>query len=284
MLMQKLRSLTVSVLMVLLAAIGVYGCGGETPTATIVPVAPTNLTSPPATATVEAQPTATLAHEQPTATTATSGGANSGDAMSVLKRAADAMKSVTSFHIVMNTSTVSMTLTMEGDVAQPGKMRLAMIGAGIGGTEVLVVDGVMYSKIPGGDTYIQTLAHPSLLGSTTGAEVLPDIAENASVVGDETVDGTSTTHIKFSYDADKALAAFYTAIGQSGTSSFQLGQANADMWVDKSTGYVKQFKVASTVRGTASTTTAVYSKYNEPINPPIEKPTNVMTVPGAPTP
>src|SRR5438874_1608997 len=153
MIASKLGKVTTLLVLVIVLGLGTYGCGGESPTPTAAPTATsaaaTNPTIAP-TATLEAQPTAMT--EQPTATAGasgggTGGGGNSSDAMSVLRRTAGAMKAVTTFHVVINTNTVSMTLTMEGDVARPGKMRLAMNAAGVGGTEVLVVDGAMYSKI-----------------------------------------------------------------------------------------------------------------------------------------
>ena len=66
--------------------------------------------------------------------------------------------------------------------------------------------------------------------------------------------------------------------------------ANGDMWIEKGTNYVRQIKIVSppTVTGALPTTVAggdttvliTYSKFDEPVNPPIEKPAGVQGLPG----
>ena len=113
---------------------------------------------------------------------------------------------------------------------------------------------------------------------------MADLAENATVVGDETLDGVDTTHVKFTYSADKAMAMDMQAAGQATpTPGTSLGEVNADLWVEKSTGYGHKFQSSSTIAGTPSSTTVTYSKFNEDVTPPIEKPTNIQQMPVIPT-
>ncbi len=84
-------------------------------------------------------------------------------------------------------------------------------------------------------------------------------------MGQETINGVNTTHINYAASADDASGA--------------AGSAETDIWIDESTGYIHQIKVVSESGGVSSTSTITYSKFDEPVSPPIEVPTNVMTMP-----
>ena len=58
-----------------------------------------------------------------------------------------------------------------------------------------------------------------------------------------------------------------------------LGTATADIWVDKATKYIRQYKYTDQ----NGTTTMKFSKFDEPVNPPIEKPTNITQMPNPDT-
>ena len=285
---QKARSAALTLALVGMGAMGLAGCGGDNATAT--PVAPTATTAvtAPATATIAraTNPTATIATlSNATATTATAaqpttgtGTGNSSDALALLKDSAAAMKNVKTFHIKLAVDAAGATNNIEGDMQLPDRMRLTAVAGGQT-IQIIVVGGSSYTQIPGGgDSYIEGPFDSSLL-TTTDTTAVGDFAQSATVVGDETIDGASTTHVKFSYDADKAAQAALAAMGTPTTATSDLGMADAEMWIEKGTNYIRQFKVTSTTAGTTSTTTVKYSKLNETIDPPIEKPANVTTMP-----
>jgi outer membrane lipoprotein-sorting protein len=282
---QKARSAALTLALVGLGAMGLAGCGGDSATAT--PVAPT------ATATTArtANPTATIATTtDATATTAMAeeptkgtGTGNASDALALLKDSAAAMKNVKTFHIKLAVDSGGATNNIEGDMQLPDMMRLSAVAGGQT-IQIIVIGTSSYTQVPGaGDSYIEGPFDPSLLTTTTGSTAIGDFAQSATVVGDETVDGASTTHVKFSYDADKAAQAAQAALGTPTTATSNLGMADAEMWIEKGTNYTRQFKVTSTTAGATSTTTVNYSKLNEIIDPPIEKPANVTTMPDIPT-
>lgn len=279
---QKARSAALTLALVGMGAMGLAGCGGDTATAT--PVAPTATTAvtAPATATtaITTAATATTAVAgQPTTGTGTG---NSSDALALLKDSAAAMKNVKTFHIKLAVESGGATNNIEGDMQLPDMMRLSAVAGGQT-IQIIVIGGKSYTQVPGaGDSYIEGPFDSSLL-TTTDTTAVGDFAQSATVVGDETIDGANTTHVKFSYDADKAAQAALEALGTPTTATSNLGMADAEMWIEKGTNYIRQFKVTSTVAGATSTTTVNYSKLNETIDPPIEKPANVTTMPDIPT-
>lgn len=289
--MSKVRTGMLTTLLVGLGALGLAGCGGDTPTATPVVSAPTATTAvmeaPTATTGTMDEPTATAgmmeeatattgAMEEPTATAGTSGTGDSA-AMDILAKAGAAMKAVKTYHMSMSIDGgATGTTTAEGDLSLPDSYRMTIETAGVS-SEVIVIGGSSYVKVPGGDQYIESPADASLLQSANAA-TFADIAQDAKIVGNEDIDGAATTHLTFTYDAN---AAAQSATGS--TTGTDLGMATSDIWIDKSTNYIRQFKVVSEAAGVSSTTTIKYSKFDETIDPPIEKPTNIMTMPDIPT-
>lgn len=300
--LSKVKTGMLTTMLVGLGVLGLAGCGGDTPTATPV-AAPTATTAamagptattgnteavptettvmmeePTATAEMMGEATATteVMMEEPTATTGT-GSTGTGDAaaLDLLKKSATAMKAVKSYHISMSITSAAGDTTAEGDLALPDSYRMILTTAGTS-TEIIIVGGSSYVKLPGGDQYIESPSDPSLLNSTNAAS-FAELAQDAKVVGDETIDGAATTHLTFSYDNNAAAA------GTGATAGQDLGMAQSDIWIDKSTNLIRQFKVSTDVAGTSSTTTVTYSKFDETIDPPIEKPTNIMVMPEIPT-
>jgi hypothetical protein len=107
-------------------------------------------------------------------------------------------------------------------------------------------------------------------------------------VGDETVNGVAATHVKFSYDADKMMNAMMSQMGQTPTVPLpKMGTATQELWIDKSNNYpVKAISTGKIDMGAGSVetkSTQTFSKFNEPINPPIEKPANVTEGPAVPS-
>jgi outer membrane lipoprotein-sorting protein len=260
--------------------------------------------------------------EAPTPVTASSdntGNTNStgtltGPAADLLNKTQQAMKDIKTFHYTMQIeSGGTVSLTGEGDFETPDKARITMKNIpGTAGTVEMVIFGKdTYMKQAGSEQYMSLgdtgsglmglggLSNPSQTSSIT------QFADSADIVGDENVDGLEATHITFTYDPNKAMqastamtGAVATAIAMATPTSMK---SKADAWVDKSTGYIHKIKfvtqttnpspqanpVGGTPTTTESTITLTYSKFNEPINPPIEKPTNVITLPnemGTPVP
>ena len=119
---------------------------------------------------------------------------------------------------------------------------------------------------------------------------LAQLSDSADIVGEENIDGVNTVHIKFSYDP-KRLG--NQAVPSSGGTISTMGPADGDIWVEKSTGYARRLSLKTQQGAIGGQTTSettillVYSKFDEAISPPIEKPKQLMTIPGqlpSPTP
>jgi len=196
----------------------------------------------------------------------------------LLKSADAAMKNVKSFHIIMKIDAAGTSTSAEGDYVVPDKAARLAMTTQAGQVNVIIVDDATYTQIPGSDSYIESTG-ASPLGASSDNAAFADLAQNATIVGDETLDGVDTTHVKFSYDADKALA----ETGATPVAGMTLGMVDAEVWIEKSTNYIHQQKTSTTVAGTPSSTTITYSKFNEEVTPPIEKPTNIQQMPEIPT-
>jgi outer membrane lipoprotein-sorting protein len=284
--LQKARTGILMVLVGMLGVLGLAGCGGDNPTAT--PVAPTATTSSgtttDATATTSSgtmtDATATTssdAMEEATATTSsgtmeeatptTDGSSNSGGgAIDLLTDSGKAMQGVKSYHMSMKVETAAGNSNIESDVEVPDKYRMIVEAGGVS-TEVIIIGNTTYTKIPGTDQYAETPGDASTMTQANPSEIA-NVAQNATIVGDETLNGVDTTHVRYSVNVDDTS-------GATGASS----ATEADVWIEKSTGFIHQYKIVSEAGGVSSTTTIVYSKHNEPISPPIEKPANIMTLP-----
>lgn len=263
---QKARSGMLAVLLTGLGVLGLAACGGDTPTAT--PVAVPTATSGASTSTDATATTGTTGSTgDATATTGTTGSNTGNAAVDTLTSASEKMKGLKSYHMAVSVDTAGTTTSVEGDVEPPSKARLTTNTAGVS-TEVILIDTASYTKVPGSDQYIEGPGDASMLGQTDTSSIA-SMAQNAKVVGDETLDGIDTTHIQFT-----------TSDTTAGTAS----SVNAEVWIEKSSGYIHQYKVKSDAGGVTSNTMITYSKFNETISPPIEKPTNIMSVPDLPTP
>jgi outer membrane lipoprotein-sorting protein len=281
--LQKARTGILMVLVGVLGVLGLAGCGGDNPTAT--PVAPTATTSSgtttDATATTSSgtmtDATATTssdAMEDATATTSsgtmeeatpTTGSSNSGDdeATDLLAKAGTAIQGLKSYHWSMKVETSAGNVSTEGDRELPDKWRFTSETAGVS-TEFIIIGNSMYSPVPGTDQYIELPTDASLTAAADPGQLI-STAQGATVVGDEMIDGADTTHLKYSASVTDA----------SGVSA----QSEIDLWIEKSTGYIRQYNTSASTSGVSTTSTVTFSKFNEPVTPPIEKPSNIMTTP-----
>jgi outer membrane lipoprotein-sorting protein len=277
--MKRIKHAITLASLVAISAIGLYGCGGENPTAVVVqPTATTAVEQATATTALAASTATTASVADATATTASGGtGSVSGSADDILRQSGQVMSGVKSYHIILKTEAAGISTSGEGDFVLPDKARMTMDSGAAGKTQLIVIGNTIYTQVPGSDAYIELPGTSSPLGAASDPAALANLAQNATVVGDETVDGVNTTHITFSYDANKSLESAGV------TPTTDLGTVNADIWVEKSTGYIRQFKTASTLAGNQTSTQVNYSKFNEDVTPPIEKPTNIQQMPTIPT-
>jgi outer membrane lipoprotein-sorting protein len=283
----RIKKLGTTMMVGVLALAALAGCGGETPqqatptpieataTTAVEPTDTVGVTDPAETEepteTVEVMETAiTSATQEPTSGTST--GNLTGPAADLLRESEQAMKGVQSYHANMVIEAAGATINAEADFVLPDRSRMTMDLGAVGKTETIVIGSESYSKLPGTDSYTQITTGQQQ--NTNVASFLP-FASEATIVGDETVDGAATTHVTFTYDADAALRQMMEDQGQTPTTGVTLGTATADIWIDKSTDYIRQYKYTDQ----NGTTTMIFSKFNEPVSPPIEKPTNITTMP-----
>lgn len=275
---------------------GLAACGGTSPTVTpLATVGPTNTV-------VVAMPTVTTAMMPGATDTTMTGGAmsgtatmgtsatsgtGSGDATTLLNQANQAMQSVQSYHFVMAIKAGGTGGSVTGDVQLPNSERLTvdMSATGQGNATFIIISDTTYTQLPGTDSYVQTPSDSSLSSLNPAHYIIPsNLAQNAQIVGDETISGTNTTHVSFAFSADQMAA----SMGQA-TPGVTQGNGTADMWIGKSDNYIYQEKLTVNGMPTAATTatpgsagpgTIVLNLSNfNAISPPITVPTNLVTMP-----
>ena len=324
--MFQIRRVIVLSVLAALAALGLYGCGVDTPTPTPVPPLPTappvppsatpmlptatpvppTITPLPPTATdtavppsPTASPSATHTPLPPTATraaatrthtpaapiaTKTPAAANPVDAIGVMRKSAQAMKSVKSVHLIAKIEGGPFPGAAQGDVIFPDHTRIVMDTAQ-GKTEAILIGQETYIKLEGSEAYTALplgLFPSDISQSLRGMDGYIQYAQGATVVGGEKVDGVDTTHVKFTFDPDK-VRAFYSGVQSAPAAQPKL--ANGEMWIDKSTGYLRSYRYDVDYSGGVGAPqpgviTVTYSRFNQVVTPPIEKPANVVQFPG----
>ena len=185
----------------------------------------------------------------------------------------------------------------EGDFILPDKARLTLKVPGVegGSVETIIIGSDTYMKQPGSESYIDLGGVGSPLAGVNGLNRpqelagFASLADSADIKGDEQIDGADTTKIEFSYDMSKAMNAASQAAGTAATPdpALQGKKATGQMWIDKSTHYVRKLVITSpsgdlgtgTTATGDTTVTLTYSKFDETIDPPIEKPTDATTLP-----
>jgi len=210
------------------------------------------------------------------ATSGTSTGTLTGPVADLFSRAEQAMRGVTTYHMSIQTDSQGIKSQSEADVEVPDKMRM-LVKTEAGDTELIMIGGESYTQVPGTDTYL-SIPVGADMGSLRDSTSVLAFADTAEIVGDETIDGVDTTHVRFSYDQDKASQEMAEDANLPTAVPGTLGRANAEVWIAKSTSYFHKYMVTTTGQA-AGTTTITFSNYNEPITPPIEKPANVTTMP-----
>lgn len=295
--MRKIKEIGVLSMLAAVAVFGLAACGDTPASNTPVPTVAVAATAQPTTAIaptieptkIESAPTiepttmseATTAPTimvEPTAMTqptASSGGGMTitGPGADLLNKYFQAFKDVKSYHIVQEIEVAGQTIKQEGDHQAPDRTRLTFDMAGLGKSETIVIGEDSYTKSPGSDSYFHVVT-PASAPDFRDTSFLP-LIESADIVGEETIEGVATTHLTFTYDADKVMS--QSGLPTPGTGA--MGKFTIDVWIDKSTNYPIRQKTTIAQGSTIQT----FSKFNEPVNPPIEKPANVTEMPTIPT-
>ncbi len=295
--MRKMKKVAVLCVLSVVGALGLAACG-DTP-ATSTPVAPTTAattapttvmeqpTTEPTTAatTVVSEPTAvptteptamvvepttvpTAMQGEPTAaaTAGSSGGLKiTGPGADLLNKYFSTFKDVKTYHSVTEVEAAGITTKVETDFQAPDRSR-SIIDSAAGKTESILIGNEIYTKALGMDSYIVTNS-PTSVSDMMNVAFLPFV-DKADIAGDETIEGVDSTHLTYTYDADQVTPGS--------------GKVTVDVWVAKSTNFPVRQKV-TTAGAVATSSTITYSKINEPVSPAIEKPTNIMTIPGMDT-
>ncbi|HMA36633.1 MAG TPA: LppX_LprAFG lipoprotein [Chloroflexia bacterium] len=231
--MRKIQVGTLLLLLGLLLSV-LTACGSETPTATPVPPKPTNTPVPPTNTPVP--PTNTPA-AQP---------ASSAD-LDLLTQAITATKDLKSYHFTMIASGDVMTqpVNIAGDFVAPDKVHVT---GTMGGqqTEILATGGQVFTKDASGTW---TRQDSSATSSSTGMNPA-DITKDPNIlsslgplltagttymnVGQETLDGVSTTHFTGAVDPGKMMGGSSGGPSMSGMGSL----GTVGLWVDPQTKYL----------------------------------------------
>ncbi len=168
---QKARTGILTMLVVGLGALGLAGCGGETPHCHAGPPTATTMTTttdPTATVSTETttDPTATTSTETNVDPTATTGGSTSGgnEATDKLMKAGAAMDGLTTLPLTIDLEASGIASKLEVDVEKPDKYRIMTEASGMT-TEIIVVGDKSYTKASGMDQYLEGPADRSFTGS-----------------------------------------------------------------------------------------------------------------------
>jgi outer membrane lipoprotein-sorting protein len=291
--MRKVKKIAVLSVLTIVAVVGLSACGGDSgnPTATAVvqpsPTTQATTAAEPtteATAMVSAPTTAPTSMVAPTAMTEatamteptkSSGGGTTitGPGADLLNKHLQAFKDVKSYHIVQEVEAAGQTIKQEGDHQAPDRTRLSFDMAGLGKSETIIIGNDSYTKTPGSDSYLHV--NTPVTAPNPQDMSMMALVESADIVGDETIEGVATTHLKYVFDADKAASQSGAPTPGAGA----MGKVTIEVWIDKATNFPIRQKTSLPV----GSTTQTFSKFNEPVNPPIEKPTNVSEMPSMPT-
>jgi hypothetical protein len=186
-------------------------------------------------------------------------------ASALLNKALDCMKDITSYHFVTHDTTGQQGGGLEGDFESPDKLRMVTQMGGKGPAEILVIGKDWYTKQPGNSSYVKTDSLAPY-GSAAPLEQLLMISPtitSTTKIGDEQVEEIDVVHIRFNFDASNSLGLATEVVPA-------LGEAHGEVWIDKSTYNIHQ--QALSLGSTPQTIVTIYSKFNESVTPPIEKP------------
>ena len=184
------------------------------------------------------------------------------------------MKNVKSYHGTFTSQVAGNTVDSVFDFQAPGKMHMNY-NLPEGNVDIIIVGNDAYAKAPGANGYVAIPLGGYNVGGVTPAQlvILLNSAQGGQVVGDEQMQGVNTTHITFTYDTNKVVSEMAQLAGQPTPAPLvSPGATTVDAWVEKSTGYIVQYKSSVNMGAGMLASTVVLSKFNEPVNPPIVPP------------
>lgn len=268
----------VMVMLVLLAAL-LAGCGDSTPTVPVTPkelaltttpdstVLPSRATTPSPLASPQIRPTAGNSNPNPTtappvALTSTNGlpvgptPTSDARAVPIAQSAVTQMQSYKSYHFTVVTTDTSQTTTIEGDYVAPDRLS---VRTSLGGTTVqqIIIGSDVYLNSGSGwaksDVDASTLVALAKLWSMLLA------VNGVTLVGDEQIGGTAVTHLR-------ASAAVADTASIPGGQPGQPGSLLVDTWVGKSDNAVLRINLTTSVAGqVAYQVVANYSDFNKQV-------------------
>ena len=209
-----------------------------------------------------------------------------------MEQSAQAIKGLKSVHIVVDIAGGAFSGTAVGDSVFPDRSRISMNSPDANIDEIMIGDQA-YIKLPISQSYLpvpassapvnvnQTLKQPRHLREKRPGRYHCGRGEGPG--GGYRPRQVPVRPQQGPINSAWFAGRIYTAPG----STPQL--STGDMWIEKGTNYVRVFKTDVPVTDSAgnpqsSAVTITLSKFNEPVTPPIEKPTNSGQIPGRTTP
>lgn len=179
--------------------------------------------------------------------------------------------------------TGTMTMTGVADVSDQAnpKMKMLMEVPGAGGAsspgsiEMLLVDRVMYMKMPGsaGKYYKMTMDEVTKISGqdltqamnpTAQLETMKSAVRQVTFVGEEDVDGVETRHYKASIDTAGLTPTPSGAAGSPSSMSLP-SQMPYDIWLDEE-NRTRKFTMEMAIQGMTVTYDGTLDKFGEPVS------------------
>jgi len=245
---KQTKAIILTLVIMALSLVGLYACGGESPTAT--PIPPTVTPVPPTPTTAPATPT-TAAAAVATATTASTSGGTSGtsgtgssggnassDDLALIQSAVAGTDSLQSYHFIIDVAPsdyITQPVHAEGDYVSPSTTYIKGTIGSQAIEEVVIGDHVFQKDASGNwtETTQQANSSSSALfdpqSIASGGNPLAGISgmftdvKNFKNEGTDTVNGTSVNKYSFNLDIAEMMAASGTDVSSLGVDTSTLG-------------------------------------------------------------
>ena len=258
--MKQTKAIVLTLVIMALSLVGLYACGGESPTAT--PIPPTVTPVPPTPTTAPATPT-TAAAAVATATTAStsgtggtsgtgsSGGNVSSDDQALIQSAVTGVDSLQSYHFILDVAPsdyITQPVHAEGDYVSPNTTYIKGTVGAQAFEEVVIGDHVFQKDASG--NWTETTQQPNSSASalfdpqsiTSSGNPLGGISsmftdvKNFKNEGTDTVNGTSVNKYSFNLDIAEMMAASGTDVSSLGVDTSTLGSlGGGTLYIDPQT-------------------------------------------------
>lgn len=185
--------------------------------------------------------------------------------LELVQQAVTNMKNVESLHFEVRESIPGLIDASEGDYVRPDKARGILHSSQRGEVKWMLWGRDYLEETPGTDTY-----RPTGLGAPTGihlefeelSSIVPHIESATTIVTDEIIDGIHTSYVVVVYNAtDLPGGGFLTS----------QGKGRFDVSISRETKYIYQLGFSPS-ESESPYIFNHYSKFNQPISPPLEFP------------